>query len=351
MAQQTFVIKQQPPFQVYELITVAQGNVQVEAADLEAGPTGPTGPAGPPGVTGPTGPAGVSPSPQLAQLVNVSKAGNDATGDGSQLKPFLTIPAAMAAIASYGDASPTKRYGVLVTPGNYAESFVLPANVFVIGEERDITRLTGATITLNDPSWTPAGDHRSGLQSVVVTGGAKVFDFNAASSNEGKLFFRNTSFSQTPVWSAFSNVNQVQCDDCLFFAGFTQNNCTAIYTNCSSLNGGAIVMQGLAAHSLNAGFYGGATDGPVTFAQGSASPTPCELDFFGFQMQTAQTLTLDGAALVVLANPGSLPKTIALSGGATSPRPTVAGSKGGNAALASLLTALVNLGLLDDTTT
>ncbi len=64
MAQQTFVIKQQPPFQVYELITVAQGNVQVEAADLEAGPTGPagpagdTGPTGPAGDTGPTGPAG-----------------------------------------------------------------------------------------------------------------------------------------------------------------------------------------------------------------------------------------------------------------------------------------------------
>ncbi len=61
-------------------------------------PTGPTGFTGPPSDTGPTGPGCIEPLPTFTQIVYVNKAGNDATADGSECAPFLTVTAAMASI-------------------------------------------------------------------------------------------------------------------------------------------------------------------------------------------------------------------------------------------------------------
>jgi hypothetical protein len=58
----------------------------------------------------------IEPSPIATQIVYVNKAGNDATADGSECDPFLTVTAAMASIT---DASPTKRYAISIGPGNY----------------------------------------------------------------------------------------------------------------------------------------------------------------------------------------------------------------------------------------
>jgi hypothetical protein len=60
------------------------------------GPTGPAGSTGPQGATGPQGPPGpgcIEPLPIATQIVYVNKAGNDATADGSECKPFLTVTA------------------------------------------------------------------------------------------------------------------------------------------------------------------------------------------------------------------------------------------------------------------
>src|SRR5258707_612282 len=56
----------------------------------------------------------VGASTLLAQTKFVAKNGNDATGDGSIAKPFLTI---QTAISSVSDAAAAKPYSVLVAPG------------------------------------------------------------------------------------------------------------------------------------------------------------------------------------------------------------------------------------------
>ena len=137
-------------------------------------------------------------SPQLSQVVSVSNSGNDTTGTGSSPEPFATVPAAMDAIAGFGDASPTKRYAVVLAPGNYPANFDLPANVFLVGMQREATRITAPIITL-DATWSPAGDHRSGLQNLIITGGPKSFNFIPPASNEGKLFFRKLRVQPNPV--------------------------------------------------------------------------------------------------------------------------------------------------------
>lgn len=90
---------------------------------------GPTLPAIPPftlptGPTGDTGPGCIEPLPIFTQIVYVNKAGNDATADGSECAPFLTVTAAMASIADAIAPFPdplnlTKRYAISIGPGNY----------------------------------------------------------------------------------------------------------------------------------------------------------------------------------------------------------------------------------------
>jgi pectin methylesterase-like acyl-CoA thioesterase len=92
----------------------------------------------------------IEPPPIATQIVYVNKAGNDATADGSECNPFLTVTAAMASIL---DASPTKRYAISIGPGNYAEPLIhLKANVQLIGTSTLLTRLS-IPFDINDPSW------------------------------------------------------------------------------------------------------------------------------------------------------------------------------------------------------
>src|SRR5258706_10920066 len=79
----------------------------------------------------------------------VDKGGNDATGDGSRVKPFLTIQAAITNCAALATAS--NPFVVRVSPGTYATAFLLAANVYVVGsgtggDEYNGAPLTGMTI-------------------------------------------------------------------------------------------------------------------------------------------------------------------------------------------------------------
>jgi hypothetical protein len=68
-------------------------------------------------------------------------------------------------------------------------------------------------------------------------------------------------------------------------------------------------------------------------------------------LEEDNSLNLFSAPQVVLPSLTLEPTKVGFFGEDTVVRPTVTGSKGGNAALGSLLTALVNLGLILDSTT
>ena len=73
------------------------------------------------GHPGPPGPGCIEPLPIATQIVYVNKAGNDATADGTECDPFLTVTAAMASII---DASPAKRYAISIGPVTYTEPLI-----------------------------------------------------------------------------------------------------------------------------------------------------------------------------------------------------------------------------------
>jgi hypothetical protein len=155
---------------------------------------------------------------EIAQSVYVTADGSDATGDGSLAKPFATISGAMAAIT---DASPSKRYAIQVAPGNYTEvsGLALKANVFVIGADLRLVRITGA-VSL-DSSFSGSADNRAGFSRVSLLSAVN-FDWAAVTSAAGKIYCREVLFSSTLNLNGHNNaIAQALFDQCQMFGATT----------------------------------------------------------------------------------------------------------------------------------
>lgn len=308
------------------------------------GPTGPaglTGPSGPTGSTGPTGPAGPAGASTPANLVtytdtapllgainvqdaidalkssgpltasqytNVSKAGNDTTGDGSSERPFLTVAKSLSVIT---DASPTKRYGITVGPGNFAEDFSLKANVSVIGVNPIVTQLSG-NVDLNDPSWAVAGDHQSGFDSLTLSGPAPLFDFTLnGGSPAGKLFFYDTRVSNLLTVTASSNSNQLNLHNSLLLGGLTQN-AGNVTLQCSSLIGGSpINVNSLPGIQTRFTAYSGSAGGAFN-ATWTAPLTLNNMIITLLSFVMTAPMVLTGAQCSVQATSESVPQNVTL---------------------------------------
>jgi hypothetical protein len=155
----------------------------------------------------------------IAQVIHVSKNGNDTTGTGGQHQPFLTISKAFSVIT---DASPTKRYVVRVAAGNYTETSVaLPSNVFLVGEQKETVRITGA---VSMGTWTQnnsGSDDRSGFSMVTLLSAAN-FNWDTAKSRAGKLYINEVVFGSTLNLYGYDNaIAQAQFDSCVIFGAIT----------------------------------------------------------------------------------------------------------------------------------
>jgi hypothetical protein len=205
----------------------------------------------------------IEPPPIATQVVYVNKAGNDATADGSECNPFLTVTAAMASIT---DASPTKRYAISIGPGSYTEPLIhLKANVQLVGTSSLLTRLS-IPFDLNDPSWSESGfqnDNRSGFMDLILLSGPLDFNFAAASSFSGKLFFVSVDISPSPTFTALTtSVNQVTIRDSRLSSGYTQNGINMIMFS-SFVSGGNITINSQATTDTQVNLVGGGINGNV----------------------------------------------------------------------------------------
>lgn len=167
----------------------------------------------------------------VAQVKHVSKNGVDATADGSEEKPYLTIAAAMASIT---DATPSKRYVIRVAAGSYTESSVsLKANVFVIGESKESVRITGAVSMNADFNQPSSSDCRSGFSMVSLLSACD-FNWQTVTSPAGKLYFNEVIFGSTVSLYGHNNaIAQSQFDSCIIFGAMTVSGINVgVYSNC-----------------------------------------------------------------------------------------------------------------------
>lgn len=170
------------------------------------------------------------PTLSITSEVFVTKGGSDVTGDGSLSKPYATVSAALASITT---ATPSARWAIRVAPGEYTEAgpIALKANVFIIGSGRRSTRLTSTGGWTLGASFTPAGDHRSGMTDVSLSG-ACTFNFSTVSSNEGKLYFDTCIFVSSVTITGFSSINQGEILDSNFFGSLTLSGVNWNNTGC-----------------------------------------------------------------------------------------------------------------------
>lgn len=162
------------------------------------------------------------------QVLYVAKNGLD-TNNGKQHAPFLTITAALNAIT---DASPTKRYVILVQTGAYTEaSLSLKANVYIVGEgQKESVSITGA-VSLHS-SFSGSADNRSGFARVILSSACD-FNWQTVTSAAGKLYFNEVSFSSTINMYGHNNATaQAQFNDCVIFGNLTVSGINVgVFTN------------------------------------------------------------------------------------------------------------------------
>lgn len=287
-----------------------------------------------------------APLPSASRQFYVDKGGNDAN-NGSVTAPFLTIAHAIAAVNALGDASTTKRYDIMVGPGDWADVIVLPSWVWIIGNGDVLaTRLNGA-VSLDPALWAPNIDQRGGFSDLILRG-AITIDFNAAASNQGKVYFNNVTINNTPSLVGYfgpgaSGINQVFFQHCFMFAGFTQTGITTVLDNTAFINGGTITLTSIGNGSnvpTQVVALGGGMDTTVPATAIHAvwtvgappSGNSINIDLFGFGM--AGAIILDGAQVNYKATAEGLPLPASLSLLNSAPLPVAlspAFNDGGNA--------------------
>ena len=245
--------------------------------------------------------SGASFSP--AQTVFVAKNGSDVTGNGTQDNPFLTISAALTSIT---DASPSKRYAIQLSPGEYTEaSIALKANVFIVGTgQKETTRITGA-VSLHS-SFSGSADNRSGFAQVILLSACD-FNWNTVTSAAGKLYFNEVSFSSTINLYGYNNaIAQAQFNDCVIFGAMTISGINVgVYTNCFNFNNITLNQHpngGMASILSMAGGYCSGTVNLVTTVNDFSRR--CSLFARSFWMNA---LTINGASSYADVTYSSLP--------------------------------------------
>ena len=164
------------------------------------------------------------------QVRYVNTAGSDVTGDGTIKKPFATITAAQNSIL---DAAPSKRYAILVAPGNYTDAIALKANVFIVGQgQKESVRITGAISMGNSFTANSSFDNRSGFAKVTLLSAAD-FNWNTVQSAAGKLYMSEVQFGSTTNLYGYNNaIAQAQFNSCVFFSTLTISGINVgVFTN------------------------------------------------------------------------------------------------------------------------
>jgi hypothetical protein len=265
------------------------------------------------------GGAGGGVLPNASLTLNVSKGGNDATGDGTDERPYLTIGKALAVAPTYSPtfANPAL---ILVGPGAYVENLVMPPFVWVAGFEagNTVTVGTGAGSSISlAPSWLAdtSGFTVGGVESVITAGDVTI-NFTGAAS------FGEFVFGQPVVFGGALSVigDPVNGGDVYLPPG-------TILGAPVSISGASFISQGVE--------YG--TGSPISIVSTAAQPavwnsqgdvvqSSVTVDSTAGMPVTATVssgctgpLHLNGAGTSYSATAGGVPPVITLAGGAPPP--------------------------------
>jgi len=272
--------------------------------------------------------------------VYVSKNGADATADGSDEKPFLTVQAAMeyawtTYVAPLGPqpVPPFTRPCVFVQAGTYDDGpLVLPPQICVMGEGYNHSRIRGDwSIDVRWSNYVPPSlpsppsvlvpnDFRSSWINVGLFGTIDI-DFDPVFSNEGKLYAVNTRFAGN-VTFAEKRPNPVSNSllfiGCEFLGDMTLRGIPTLWVGCVSSGGGTLTLEQLIGTGVDNLFEtAGGSFGNLVVSSTSAL-APVYTCVFTHGVQAGATLTLDGPFSLLKSDTDALPlqSLVSLLGGA-----------------------------------
>ena len=272
------------------------------------------------GTIGPQGPTvetlianpGGGPSPSAMQQVFVDKGGNDATGDGSQAKPFLTIQRALTSIT---DATTAKRYAVIVGPGTYADPFNVKPWVAIEGSNSGsvfagVTEINAPADSIGfDPSFATSGYSVTWF-SYLTWDTHQTLDYTTIANQQiqGTFLECDVNAGFTIKGAGTGGVDNWTFDDCTIYGGLIAQGVQFLFTiGGTQFLGGTVTVQ--AAPSATAiqsttwlaqNCAIGSASNPTNVHALWAAPTPVgfntKLDWIGVAC-TGQ-VNLDGAGVV-----------------------------------------------------
>lgn len=139
---------------------------------------------------------GIEPTPAKSFIINMNKGGNDATGDGSDERPFLTFAKSLA-VAKALPLTAAQQAVLLIGPGTYIENPVWPPFVWGTGIQSGYDQcIINGTVSLDMPAWAAAVQAQASLSFVTITGDL-VLNFTGATG---------FSFFATPLIIVLGNV-------------------------------------------------------------------------------------------------------------------------------------------------
>jgi hypothetical protein len=238
------------------------------------------------------------PLPSATEIVYVNKGGNNTTGTGTIIQPFLTPTKALASIT---DASAAKPYTVQMGPGIYPDPLALKSFVSFVGEDPNDVAFSG-TFSL-DPGFVNNG--YTGFTNIHITANQNL---NFAAIVNGQVSFYQ---SETSKWQ------QEGTSGSQFFAvassfGSTQFTDVSLVTQASKFPAVIWVAQ-----NVNVTWSSNSDAFPSTVeeeASGAFTAT-----FTGISSQVAGPLNLFGANTVFQGTAGFVPPTVIRGGGAPPP--------------------------------
>jgi hypothetical protein len=240
-------------------------------------------------------------STELA-IVNVSKAGNDSTADGSLQFPFLTIRAAQLSIS---DASASKVYTIVPQPGTYIETgltFMPFQYISALVPETVIVSLT------NDMGWDPTWLLQSpvgGLINLNFSGAGRVRPINAPAgyTHNGVLNFLNcdipyfninyardivTTINNCKMAFYETNRSDISLINCRIVDSFIQSGITRV-NNCA-FTGTGLITSTLGSDDIY--IYNSQIDGSFTIS-GSGVNLYCDAPSYPSNLIVANSATVN----------------------------------------------------------
>lgn len=153
--------------------------------------------------------------PPLTNVKYVAKNGNDATGDGSIGKPYLTVNAAIGAV---GTPTATSRAVILVAPGQYSMSAMsLKAHTFLVGLcPESVELVSSGGFDLSGVGGTSINNSVSGFVNMKLSGTCNFQTRNATGFDT--LVCQNVEFNGAVVIGGGLMIGRLYSTNCKFLS-------------------------------------------------------------------------------------------------------------------------------------